>query len=113
MDSSGNKRQSNLLWFPVCEFPYSESTRADIRKYFPDVDHLDFDHYSYAVSLGMKIREIKTTDLQEESLGYRKLQGKAVLIYAEQADCAYLYQFPKCWIDIQWYESFDGSYTIE
>lgn len=113
VDSFGTIKRSNLLWFPVCERPYSESTKEDILKYFPDINDLDFDHYSYAVSLGMRIQDISTTNTQEESMGYKKLLGKAHLSFSEHADCAYLYRFPKYWIDIQWYDSFDGSYIIE
>ena len=113
VDSFGEIKRSNLLWFPVCEKPYSESTRKDIQKYFSNINDLDFDHYSYAVSLGMRINSISVTDTQEEAMGYKKRLAKACLAFSEQADCAYLYRLPKCWIDISWYEVFDGSYSIE
>ncbi|MBR4080208.1 MAG: hypothetical protein IKK21_00275 [Clostridia bacterium] len=110
-DAAGTKGE---LWFPVSERPYTESSAERLHSYIGDVT-LDFDRYTYAVSFGCTISYIRKAEYllgSETFEGYTFGEATAEL----SADCpgnqGYLYRMPKDWIDIKYYERFDGNYRF-
>lgn len=106
-----------MLWFPVSENPYTEANVESLQEYTGDDYIFDFDEYTYAISLGCEITKIQKAEyygLGTENFGEYHF-GEAIAFLSENCsgEYAYLYRIPKDWIDIKYYEHFDGNYCLE
>ena len=113
-DHRGRPVQPVCLWFPVSENPYTEVGTESLREIIGKEIPLDFDRYTYAISLGCTIQRIRKTTylLTDIHNGYRYGEGEAVLAKDCPGDLAFLYRIPKDWMDIKHYAAFDGDYRF-
>lgn len=113
-DHHGRPAQPVCLWFPVSENPYTEAGAESLREIIGEETPLDFDRYTYTISLGCTIQRIRKTTylLTDVHNGYRYGEADAVLAQDCPGDQAFLYRIPKDWMDIKHYAAFDGDYRF-
>lgn len=113
-DHHGRPVKPVCLWFPVSEKPYTEAGAETLREIIGEEMPLDFDRYTYALSLGCTIQRIRKTTylLTDVHNGYRYGDADAVLSQDCPGDQAFLYRIPKDWMDIGYYAAFDGDYRF-
>lgn len=113
-DHHGRPAQPVCLWFPVSENPFTEAGAESLREIIGEETPLDFDRYTYAISLGCTIQRIRKTTylLTDVHNGYRYGEAEAVLSQDCPGDQAFLYRIPKDWMDIRHYAAFDGDYRF-
>lgn len=110
------KKNKIRIWFPVSEKPYTEADEESLKEYIGDNYELDFDKYSYAISFGYKIDRIikKEYLLSEKAMKGKYKYGEAIAYLS--SDCSgeliYFYRMPKEWMDIRYYQQFNGNYII-
>lgn len=104
------------LWFPVSEKPYTEASESRLREIIGDDFLLDFQQYTYIISLGYTVRAIYKVEylISEMSPTGNDRFGEAFADLSSNCsgNQAYLYRIPKDWIDIKYYDRFDGNYCI-
>lgn len=113
-NSAGRPAKPMCLWFPVSENPYTEAGAESLREIIGQETPLDFDRYTYAISLGCTIQRIRKTTylLTDIHNGFRYGEADAVLSQDCPGDLAFLYRIPKDWMDIKYYAAFDGDYRF-
>lgn len=104
------------LWFPVSEKPYTEASESRLREIIGNEFLLDFQQYTYIISLGYTVRAIHKVEYlfsEVSPIGnYKFGEAFADLSSNCSGNQAYLYRIPKDWIDIKYYDRFDGNYYI-
>ena len=113
-DNQGRPAKPVWLWYPVSENPDTEATEETLREIIGEETLLDFDHYTYAISLGCTIQRIRKTTylLTDIHNGFRYGGADAILSQNCPGDQGFLYRIPKDWLDIKYYAAFDGNYRF-